>query len=58
MDLKGNGIQLEESLKDLKQKLVVLDMLMHNTTVVGDPLRNGNSKLKNNCPEKTWKAKT
>ncbi|WP_321296747.1 hypothetical protein [Marinifilum fragile] len=47
MDFKSNRIHLEESLKDLKQKLVALDMLMHNTTIVGDPLRNSNSILKN-----------
>ncbi|MCY1633954.1 hypothetical protein [Marinifilum sp. D737] len=47
MDLKSNRIHLEESLKDLKQKLVALDMLMHNTTIVGDPLRNRSSLLKN-----------
>jgi hypothetical protein len=45
MDFKNNRIYLQESLTDLRQKLVALDVLMHNTSIVGDPSRNRDAIL-------------
>lgn len=47
MDFKNYEINMQESLKDLKQKLVALDVLMHNSAIVGDPVKNSETVLKN-----------
>jgi len=47
MGFKNNRISIEESLKDLRQKLTALDVLMHNNALLGDPVKNSDSVLKN-----------